>query len=172
MRLLVFVTPKDFRDESVSRLKLFLDKWDIDTVITSYSTKDCVGSHGAVYTPGINTGKVLADDYDGIILVDGAGIEAYRIYDYRPLLDLMLIFNSKKKAIISVGNATKIPARANIIKGRTVAVGDDETKRLVQLFHGTPSPNAIEISDNLMTVSSSTEIDNAMPQILQRMGVM
>lgn len=172
MKLLIFITPNEFRDESVSRLKFFLDRWGIENIVTSYSTKDCIGNHGAVYKPGINTGKVSADDYDGIILVDGKGIEGYRIYDYRPLLDLMLIFNSRKKTIIAVGNAIKVVARANIVKDRKVSVGDDETKRLVQLFHGTPSENGVEVSDNLMTIGNSSWIDTAMPEILQRMGVM
>jgi putative intracellular protease/amidase len=171
MRLLIFITPNEFRDESVARVKLFLDRWNVENKITSYSKKDCTGNHGAVYAPDINTGKVSADDYDGIVLVDGKGIESYKIYDYRPLLDLILAFDAKKKAIIAVGNAVKIPARANIIKNKKVAVRDDETKRLVQLFHGIPSEQGMEIAENLTTVSSYIEIDSVMPQILQHIGV-
>ncbi len=172
MKLLIFITPKEFRDESVARFKLFLDRWNVENKITSYSKKECTGNHGAVYTPDINTGKVSADDYDGIVLVDGKGIESYKIYEFRPLLDLMLAFNAKKKAIIAVGNAVKVPARANIIKNKKIAVNDEETKRLVQLFHGIVSEQGVEIADNLVTVSSYIEIDSVMPQILQSMGVM
>ncbi len=171
MRLLIFITPKEFRDESVARVKLFLDRWNVENKITSYSKKDCVGNHGAVYAPEINTGKVTVDDYDGIVLVDGKGIESYKIYDYRPLLDLILAFDNRKKAIIAVGNAVKIPARANIISNRKIAVADDETKRLVQLFRGMPSEQGVEIAGNLMTISSYVQIDSVMPQILQSIGV-
>jgi putative intracellular protease/amidase len=172
MRLLIFITPNEFRDESIARFKLFLDRWNVESKITSYSRKECIGNHGAVYSPDINTGKVSADDYDGIVLVDGKGVESYKIYDYRPLLDLLLAFDEKRKAIIAVGNAVKIPARANIIRDKKVAVSDEETKRLVQLFHGIPSEQGVEIAENLVTVSSYIEIDSVMPQILQRMGVM
>jgi putative intracellular protease/amidase len=174
MKLLVFITPNEFRDESIAKFKLFLDRWGIENKVTSYSKKECVGNHGAVYTPDINTGRVTADDYDGIVLVDGRGVETYKIYDYRPLLELLFAFNNKKKPIIAVGNAVKIPARANIIKDKKVAVGngDEETKRLVLLFHGIPSEEGVEIADNLMTVGSYIQIDSAMPQILQHMGVM
>ncbi len=172
MKLLIFVTPKEFRDESVARFKLFLDRWNVENKITSYSKKDCIGNHGAAYTPDINTGKVSAEDYDGIVLIDGSGVESYKIYEFRPLLDLILAFEAKKKTIIAVGNAVKVPARANIVKDKKVAVHDGETKRLVQLFHGIPSENGVEIAGNLVTVSSYIEIDSVMPQILQSMGVM
>lgn len=172
MKLLIFITPKEFRDESIARFKLFLDRWGVDNKITSYSKKECVGNHGAVYTPDINTGRVYVDDYDGIVLVDGKGVDTYKIYDYRPLLELLSSFDAKRKAIIAVGNAVRIPARANIIKNKKVTVSDDETKRLVQLFHGIPSEEGLEIADNLVTVSSYIEIDSVMPQILQHIGVM
>ena len=51
MRVAIFLPPKDFRDETVSMIKLILEKWKVDGVITSYTTKECVGRHGAVYKP-------------------------------------------------------------------------------------------------------------------------
>ena len=34
MRFLIFIPPKDFRDESLSMVKLFFDKWGIRYMIT------------------------------------------------------------------------------------------------------------------------------------------
>lgn len=172
MKLLIFITPREFRDESLSTVRLFLDKWNVGYSISSYSNKDCVGSHGAVCRPDMNTGKAQAEDFDGVVLIDGKGIEAYKIYDFRPLLDLLTRFNDRKKPIIAIENSIKIPARANIIKGRKVATPDDqEAKRLVVLFHGVPTDGAVEVSDNLISIRSHQELEGAMQAVLGRLGV-
>ncbi|MGC8478394.1 MAG: DJ-1/PfpI family protein [Candidatus Micrarchaeia archaeon] len=172
MKLLVFIAPNDFKDESLDMVKMFLERWKVDNVLTSYSKKDCVGYHGAVYTPQVNTNKVDPSEYDGILLVDGKGIETYKLYEFRPLLDLVTQFNNSGKLICSIGNATKIVARANIIKGRKIAKPEDEeTKRMVLLFHGVPADESVAISDNIITVSSSDGLENGMTSLLERIGV-
>jgi len=172
-RFLIFIPPKEFRDESISLIKLFFDKWDVKYDITSYTSNICTGTHGATYTPDIHTGKVAWEEYDGIVLIDGAGVESYKLYDYRPLLDLMLNFNNAKRFIIGIDGSAKIPARANIIKDKKVAfaANDKETMRLVTLFHGTPSENELELSGNLITIKSSSDLEETMPKVLEHMGV-
>lgn len=170
MRFLVFIPPKDFRDESLSMVKLFFSKWDINYKVTSYTSKECTGSHGAVCMPDIHAAKVSSAEYDGIALIDGAGIDSYKLYDYRPLLDLILNFNNARKYIISMGNAAKIPARANIVMNKRVATDDREAVRLITLFHGVPSDNQFELAGNLMTIKSSTDIEDCMQKILEHMG--
>ena len=172
MKFLIFITPHEFRDESLSTVRLFLDKWGIGYSISSYSNKDCVGSHGATCKIDMNTGKAKAEDFDGVILVDGKGIEAYKIYDFRPLLDLLMKFNDRKKTIIAIENALKIPARANIVKGRKIAMPEDkETERLVLLFHGLPSKEKVEVSDNIISVRDHRDLESAMQTVIERLGV-
>lgn len=170
MRFLIFIPPKDFRDESLSLIRLFLDKWGIRYMITSYTQSPCVGSHGAVIRPDINTSRVNADEYDGIVLIDGSGIEEYKLYDYRPLLDLMLMFNNRKGFIISISNTAKIPARANVVKDLSIATDDEESKRLVRLFHGVPSEKPYEINGNIIAIKNYGEIEESMQVILDRIG--
>src|SRR5438445_8231547 len=102
MKLLIFIAPREFKDETIATVKLFLDKWNVEHTISSYTHSDCVGSHGAVYQSQVHTGRVLTEDYDGIVLVDGKGVEMYKIYDHRPLLDLLLKFNERRKKIIAI----------------------------------------------------------------------
>ena len=170
-RFLIFIPPKEFRDESISLIKLFFDKWDVKYDITSYTSNICTGTHGATYTPDIHTGKVAWEEYDGIVLIDGAGVESYKLYDYRPLLDLLLRFNNAKKFIVGIDNAVKIPARANIVKDRPVATDDKETIRLVKLFHGVPSANVLELSGNLITIKKASDVEDSMPKVLEHIGV-
>ncbi len=171
MRFLIFIPPKEFRDESVALIKLFFDKWGVDYKISTYSSSDCVGTHGAVYKPDIHASKISVGDFDGVVLIDGAGVDGYKLFDYRPLLDIMLRFNQDNKFIIAISNSVKIPARANIVKDKRVAVDDSETKRLVVLFHGIPTQKEFEMSGNLITISNPKDIEESMQRILEHMGV-
>lgn len=170
-RFVIFIPPKDFKDESISLIKLFFDKWGVQYKISSYSSKECTGMHGAVYNPDIHTSKVYGDEYDGIVLIDGNGVDEYKLFDYRPLLDLMTKMNDRKKYIISVDNASKIPARANIIKDKRIATDDRETTRLITLFHGVASDKPLEIAGNIISIKSSGDIEDSMQAVLEHVGV-
>ncbi|MFI5412320.1 MAG: DJ-1/PfpI family protein [Candidatus Micrarchaeales archaeon] len=173
MKFLVFIAPNNFKDETVSMIKNFFNKWGVEYQITSYSNKDCVGYHGVVIKPDVNAGKVSASDYDGIILVDGNGMEEYKLFEYRPLLDTVMLFNEKGKLIVAINNSIKVTARANIIKDKKIATPElDELKRLVLLFHGIPSENGMEISGNIVTIKESRGLEVPLQEMLQHIGVM
>jgi putative intracellular protease/amidase len=169
-RFLVLIPPKDFKDESLDMVTLFLNKWGIKFMITSYTSNECKGIHGATVRPDLNASRAYTEEYDGIVLIDGHGVDDYKMYDYRPLLDMMLRFNDKKKPIVAINNAVKIPARANIVKGLKISTDDQEAKRLVILFHGTPSEKSYEISSNIITVRKSEDLEEALQKILDQIG--
>ncbi|MCL4411610.1 DJ-1/PfpI family protein [Candidatus Marsarchaeota archaeon] len=172
MTFLVFLPPKDFRDETLNMVKLFFDRWRVPYKITSYSKGTCIGRHGETVKPDINTGMVSAQDYDGIVLVDGAGIDSYKLYEFRPLLDLMMQFDAAKKYIAAIDNSVKIVARANIIKGKGISTpSDEETKRLVVLFHGVPTENEVEFASNIITIRNGSGVERGMDEMLSRIGV-
>lgn len=171
MRFLVFIPPKDFKDESLSMVRLFFSKWGVDNKLTSYSSKECIGSHGAVVVADVNTSKVSASEYDGIVLIDGAGNDDYKLYDYRPLLDLILNFDNSQKYIIGIGNSIKIPSRANVVRGKKIATSDKEAARLATLFHGALTNSEFELAGNLITIRSSSDIEDTMQKVLEHMGV-
>lgn len=173
MKYLIFIPPNDFRDESLSLVKLFFDKWGVRYDISSYSRKECIGTHGAAVMPDLHTSEVNMHIYDGIVLIDGKGIDSYKLTEYRPLLDMLFLFNENKKKIISINNAVKLPAKANIIRGRKIAAdsSDPETKRFVILFHGELSDNKYELADNLVTIKDSKDLEDSMPQVLEHIGV-
>ncbi len=171
MRIALLLAPKNFKDESVSKAKLMLEKWDIEVVITSYSTHDLVGLHGAVYKPMINAAKINADDFDAIILVDGKGVDEYKLYDFRPLLDTVKMFQMKKKPIAAIGNAIKIVARANIIQNTKIAMPrDDDTQRLIMLYHGTPSKSEMDDDKGILTLSNPDKVYDFTDMLLAKIG--
>jgi hypothetical protein len=172
MEFLIFIPPNDFKDESVSTFKMFFERWGIKPTITSYSTKECLGAHGARYMPDINTNKVDPSKYDGIVLVDGPGVDTYKLQDFRPFFDILAKFNSMHKYIIAIGNAQKIAAKSNIIRGKKVATPEDkETQRVVQLFHGIVSNKDAEIDGNIISFKSTNAIEENIHSVLEHMGV-
>jgi putative intracellular protease/amidase len=170
MRLAVFIPQKEFRDESLHLMTLILTKCGVNYSITSYG-KGGLGIHGAVVKADLRPEQVTTDQFDGIVLIDGTGVDEQKLYDYRPLLDLVMHFSETNKYIVAVGNAAKIPIRANIVKGKKIAVGDDETMRLARLFYGIPSNNDVEAMGNLITIKNSKAIEESMDVWLQKLGL-
>jgi protease I len=171
MKVALLVAPKDFKDESVSKAKLVLEKWGIEAVLTSYSTHDLVGYHGAVYKTELNAGRIDPNEFDAIILVDGKGVEEYKLYDFRQLLDLIKLFQMKKKPIAAINNAIKILARANIIANVKVAMPkDQESQRLITLYHGTPSRNEVEDDKGIMTLNNPDKVYEFTDMLVGKLG--
>jgi protease I len=172
MRFLIFLAPKDFHDETFKMLRLFFDRWNVEYKITSYSKTECHGRHGEVVKPDINAGVVVPSEYDGIVLVGGSGIDSYKLFDFRPLLDLLMQFNAAHKRIIAVDSAIKVVARANIIKGKGISTPEnEETKRLVLLFHGIPTQNNIEFADNIVTIRDPASMEETLDEMISKLGI-
>jgi putative intracellular protease/amidase len=167
----MLIPPKDFRDESVSSLKNMLEKWGIEVVLASYSKKECVGSHGAVYSKFLNAGHIKSADYDAIILIDGAGIESYKLYDFRPLLETVSSFANTGKMIVGINNGIKIMARANVVSDIRVAAPNNQAiKDMIRLYHGKLSENYLEDQRNIVTLSDPERIDRLSDLLLHRLG--
>ncbi|MGC8538594.1 MAG: DJ-1/PfpI family protein [Candidatus Micrarchaeia archaeon] len=172
MKAVIIIPPKDFKDETLSAALDMLQKWGITPTIASYTSGECVGYHGAVYKPDINAARIKAEDYNMLILVDGTGIESYKLYDFRPLLDLVHEFSYQKRLIVAISNAAKILARSNIIANIKLSIpGDDETNRLVRLYKGIVSDNEIEFDNNIMTVAKSDDARQAFAVLIEKLGL-
>jgi len=172
MRMLIFIPPKDFQDETLSMLKLFFDKWGIEYALTSYAKGECVGKHGAVVKPDLHASTADSSEYDGIIIVNGDGIDEYKLYEFRPLLDMLLLFDKNAKQIWAIGNGIKVVARANVVKGRKLAVDKNaETLRLVSLFHGEPSNADFEIDRNIVSIKAAADLETSIHSVLRELNV-
>lgn len=171
MKVAVIIPPKDFKDETLSMAKLLFDKWEVKSVISSYTSSPCTGLHGAVYMPEINASKIEPQDYNAILLIDGSGIDSYKLYDFRPLLDLLKNFAASGKIVGAIGNAVKVLSRANIIAETKVAAPqDEESQRLVRLYKGINSQHDVEIDRNIITARSSDQAETFVSTFLDALG--
>jgi putative intracellular protease/amidase len=171
MRIAIFIPQKDFKDESLSLVKLIFDKWGVSYKVACYG-KGGIGTHGALVRADIRPEDMTTDQFDGIAFIDGAGIDEQKVYDYRPLLDIVAHFNDANRYIIAIGNAAKIPCRANIVKAKKIAVVDEETLRLARLFYGIPSKNPVEGMGNLVTIRDSRAVEDNVDDWLRHIGLM
>ena len=171
MRIAIFIPQKDFKDESLSLVKLIFDKWGVSYKIACYG-KGGIGTHGALVKADMRPEDIKTDTFDGIVFIDGKGIDDQKVYDYRPLLDIVGHFNDADKYLVAIGNAAKIPCRANIVKAKKIAVGDEETARLARLFYGIPTRNPVEGMGNLITIRDSRSVEDNVDDWLRYLSLM
>lgn len=168
----IVIAPKDFRDETVVRAKRMFEKWNVDPVIVGFNSKECVGSHGAVYKPETTLLKITPQEFDILFLVDGLGVEEFGLYDQPHLLDQVRVFSSNNKIVAGVNNAVKIIAKANIVANKKIAIPKDvETDRLVRLYKGVISENEMECQTNIMSLRDYTKTEEFVAAILDKLGV-
>lgn len=172
MDIIVVIPPNEFKDETVSQLCTTLDKWKIKYSIASTSLNSAKGTHGAILQPKIKINDISTEDYDGIILLNGTGIEEYKLYDSRVLIDLIKHFNDNQKLIAGIGNSLKIIARSNIISNKKIClIKDSETMRYVTLFKGIITENELEHDKNLITASNSEKATEFSKLIVEALGL-
>lgn len=172
MRFLIFLPPSGFRDESLRLVELFFDKWGIGRQVSSYTRTDCTGEHGSSRRPDINASKVTVFGYDALLIMDGPGMDKYRLYEYRPLLDMVYSFYANGKVVWAIGNAIKVLARANIVKGKRVSMPrEQDAKSAVLMFHGLPSTAQAEVQERLCTIGNPEDLETAVPDVFLRLGI-
>ncbi len=158
MKVAIILAPRDFRDETVSQLGLFFSKKDVEAKLVSTTLKQCTGSHGAVAKPELEIDALNPLDFDAVLVADGSGVDSLKMFDHRPLLDLIKLFKDANKVVIGIGNGIKVVARANIIKDVKIADSDAETKKLVSLYRGKPVDERVVRDGNIITATGNEDI--------------
>ncbi|MDE1845797.1 MAG: DJ-1/PfpI family protein [Candidatus Micrarchaeota archaeon] len=174
MKCLILVPPREFRDETVAMARLILGKWGIAPVMASYTKegKECVGAHGATFRPDVNATKLSSEGYDAMFIVDGPGVDIYKLDDFHPLTQLVKDFVDNKKIVAALGNAVKVVARANVITDRRIsAPKSDEISRMIRIYHGKESESEMEYDKYLLTAKSNQKLDAFLNLMLEKMGV-
>ncbi len=172
MQVAIIIPQRGFKDESLAVAKALFSKWHIDPIIASYYSGECLGYHGAVVRPDQNAAVIRSSDFDAILLIDGPGVDQYKMYDFRPLLDLVKLFHTNNKMVAGIGNSVKIISRANIIADTKVALpADEDTKRLAILYRGTLTKNYLESDRNILTLSNPDKAEELVNRMLENLGV-
>ncbi|MGA3020987.1 MAG: DJ-1/PfpI family protein [Candidatus Micrarchaeales archaeon] len=160
MKVAILIAPRDFKDETVSNLQLLFAKKDIESVITGLTLKECRGYHGATIKPTAEARELEPMTYDVLLIADGPGVDSLKLYDHRPLLDLIKAFHDANRIVAGVNNGIKAIARANVIRDTKIAKpNDDETEKIARLYRGIIIDDYIVLDKNVLTLADSERID-------------
>jgi putative intracellular protease/amidase len=159
MKVAMLIAP-DFKDETLSMLQLMFGKNDIEGVVVGFSLKECKGYHGAVVMPKTEAKELDPNSYDVLILVDGPGVDSFKLYDNRPLLDLVRTFHDSKKIVVGIGNSMKVIARANVIRDTKMARPEStESEKMTRLYRGVVTEDDLVFDKGVLTATDSGRID-------------
>ncbi len=158
MKVAMLIAPRDFKDETLSSLQLLLGKKDIEAKLVSFTMKPCTGYHGAVVKPQAEARELEPGAYDALLVLDGPGVDSFKLYEHRPLLDLIKTFHDSNRVVVGIGNGIKALAKANVIKETKVAKTEEETGKLVTLYKGIKTEDPVVFDRNVLTVSGSENI--------------
>jgi putative intracellular protease/amidase len=166
----IIIPPRNFRDETLSLLDLLLAKKDMKKVVASVNLRDCTGYHGASVKPDTTFNELDPARQSAIILADGPGVDSFKLYDYRPLLDIVKQFHDGGKMVVCIGNGIKIAARANILKETKVATINKEADDRVRLYRGVPTKEYLVLDKNVLTLSDPGKVDELVMRLSQALG--
>lgn len=139
-------------------------------VVASVNSKDCTGYHGAVVKPDATFAELDPLRLSAIILADGSGVDSFRLYEYRPLLDIVKAFHDNNRLVVGIGNGIKIAAKANVLREAKVAGTEPETESLVRLYRGVPAKGHLVLDKNIMTLSDSGKIEELVERMSEALG--
>lgn len=167
MKVAILIAQKDFKDETLSNLQLLFGKMDVESQVVGLTLKPCVGYHGAAVKPQAEMRDIPAGNFDVLLIADGPGVDSLRLYDHRPLLDMIKMFHDNNKLVAGVGNGIKVIARSNVIRDARVAKSDEETEKLVRLYRGKPTDDFVVHDKNILTLSSVDKISEFVNMLIQ-----
>ena len=173
MNVALIIAPADFRDETVAKAKVMLERWNVRCSIMGFVDRECRGSHGAVYMPDANINNAKPENFDAVLIADGMGIERYRLYEVMPALDFVREIAGRGNIVAGIGNAVKFLAKANLISERKVAVPKEasELVYMVKLYRGIISDNDMECDTNIMSLKDYRKTEEFVGKILDKAGV-
>lgn len=170
VKVAIIIPPRNFKDETLSLLGLLLAKKDMGKVIASVNPKDCTGYHGAVVKPDATFSDLDSAHASAIILADGPGVDSFKLYDYRPLLDIVKRFHDAGKMVVGIGNGIKIAARANVLRDAKVASAGQEADDMVRLYRGVPAKGYLVLDKNVLTLSDPAKVDELVVRLSEALG--
>ncbi|VVB77231.1 DJ-1/PfpI family protein [uncultured archaeon] len=170
VKVAIVIPPKNFKDETLSMLSLLLSKKDIRSLVAGFGAKDSLGSHGAVAKLDVAVTSLDPATVDALIIADGPGVDSFRLYEYRPLLEIVRAFHESKRLVVGVGNGIKVLAKANVIRDAKIAAADKETASLVALYHGLQTDSTLVLDKNVITLSDSSKMEQLAERVAAALG--
>ena len=126
MKILIAVAPEKFRDEELAEPVAALQKAGIGFEIASTRRGTCTGMLGGKVNASLTFEEIDPKNYDGIIIVGGAGSQIH-LWEDDLLQILVRFFVEKRKVVGAICLAPVVLARAGILKGKKATYFESPT---------------------------------------------
>ena len=117
MKILIAVAPEKFRDEELAEPIAAFQKAGIEFDIASTRRGSCTGMMGAKTTATLSFDDVDPKQYEGLVIVGGAGSQTH-LWGDEMLIPIVNIFHQRGKVLAAICLAPVVLARAGILKGK------------------------------------------------------
>jgi protease I len=165
--VLIVVPPIDFQDEEFKIPHDLFKRSGLKVVVASTDTTPAKGRLGMVVKPDMMLEQVNTDDFDGLVVVGGAG--CVQLWDDETLHAIVQRFNADSKPIAASCLAPVVLARAEILKDKMVtahpSVRDDIGKSCAGC-----TDSHVEVSGNVITCSRTEATSDFAEAILDMLG--
>jgi protease I len=121
MKLLVVIAPERFRDEELFEPLAVFRKAGITWDVASVKPGPCTGMLGGRCDATLDLARVQAGNYDGIVIIGGAGSPEF-LWGNSRLLALVTGFAKAGRLVAAICLSPVVLARAGVLKGRRATV--------------------------------------------------
>jgi protease I len=121
MKLLVVVAPERYRDEELTEPLAVFQKAGIGYDIASVKPGTCRGMLGGTCEAALDLALAKAGDYDGIVVIGGAGSPEF-LWGHSRLHALVAEFAKAGKLVSAICLSPVVLARAGVLGGRRATV--------------------------------------------------
>ena len=130
-KAVLIIAKEIFRDEELFDTQKALEANHIKTTVASSQLGNCTGKLGAVANAIMLLEEILADEFDAIVFVGGAGAMEY--YDSKAALDLARDAMGKDKVVAAICIAPRILANAGLLEGKRATCFESEAEAIKKL---------------------------------------
>ncbi|HNX17507.1 MAG TPA: DJ-1/PfpI family protein [Methanoregula sp.] len=116
-KAVIAVAPDKYRDEELTEPVAALTKAGIAFDIASTRPGTCKGMFGGKTTASLSFEEVDPKNYDGLIIIGGAGSQTY-LWEDEVLVELARFFHESDKVVAAICLAPAVLARSGILKGK------------------------------------------------------
>ena len=121
MKLLVVIAPERFRDEELFEPLSVFQKAGIAYDIASIKAGTCTGMLGGKCDATLDIARVQAEEYDGIVVIGGAGSPEF-LWGNSRLHTLVAEFAKAGRLVSAICLSPVVLARAGVLRGKKATV--------------------------------------------------
>ena len=121
MKLLVVIAPERFRDEELFEPLSLFQKAGISYDIASVKAGSCTGMLGGKCDATLDIARVQAEEYDGIVVIGGAGSPEF-LWGNSRLHTLVAEFAKAGRLVSAICLSPVVLARAGVLRGKKATV--------------------------------------------------